>query len=61
MENYESELFMSQENYASIDFTLLDRPNNKYELALSWLTPRPSSLTPFAQQEGSAPRTFDVL
>lgn len=52
---------MSQENYASIDFTLLDRPNNKYELALSWLTPRPSSLTPFAQQEGSALRTFDVF
>jgi hypothetical protein len=27
MENYESDIFMSQEGYASIDFTLLDRPN----------------------------------
>jgi hypothetical protein len=27
MENYESDIFISQEGYASIDFTLLDRPN----------------------------------
>jgi hypothetical protein len=27
MENYESDIFMSQEGDASIDFTLLDRPN----------------------------------
>jgi hypothetical protein len=29
MENYESDIFMSQEGDASIDFTLLDRPNCK--------------------------------
>jgi hypothetical protein len=26
----ENEFIMSQDGYASIDFTLLDRPNNKY-------------------------------